>query len=383
MFIARFFSGIAIGAGSVITPIYCEEITEVSIRGAVGTLFDLQVGNGILFVYLVGAYVSYLWMCIACAIIPAIFLLTFLWMPESPIYLTNKGNTAGAERSLLWLRGARHIKDYDVKPELQRIQKFVSESTEKSPSAEKASKDATTDCMPISKDIPKYISALFTSPTSKAIIIVTCLMIFRQFSGINVVIFYTVDIFQEAGSTLSPSSATIVVGVSQVVATYISTLLVERIGRRALLLFSDGTMAVCHVVLAVYFYLKQTDVDVKIVGWLPLLCVTAFICCFSVGYGPLPWVMMAELVPNESKSWANGLAVSVNWILVFGITNLFGIAVRNLGQMTMFGIFGGMCILGTAVVACIVPETRGKTREEIHQELRNILTMKMKPQKER
>lgn len=360
------------GAGSVIVPIYCEEIAEVRIRGALGTLYDLQVSNGILFVYLVGAYVSYLWLCIASAFIPAIFLLTFVWMPDSPIYLASKGKAEEAETSLRWFRGARYIPDYDVKHELERIQKFVSETTRKSPSQKTTSKDIRIirNCVSIVRDIPKHLFKLPKSPTGKAIIIVACLMIFRQLCGINVVTFYTVDIFKEAGSTLSPSLATVVVGVSQVVATVISSLLVERTGRRALLLFSDVTMAVCQIGLAVYFYLKQTDVDVRAFGWLPLLCVTTFICGFSFGFGPLPWVMMAELVPNESKSWANGLTVSVNWILVFAVTNLFGITTGNFGQMILFGIFGGVCSLGTIVVACIVPETKGKTREEIQRELR-------------
>jgi SP family facilitated glucose transporter-like MFS transporter 8 len=372
MSIARFFSGVAMGAGSVIVPIYCEEIAEVRIRGALGILFDLQICNGILFVYLVGAYVSYLWLCIASAIIPAIILLTFVWVPDSPMYLASRGKAEEAERALRWFRGARYIKDYDVKHELERIQKFVSETTGKSPSKKTESKDirVRTECMSVLKDIPKHLFKLPKSATSKAIIIVVCLLIFRQFSGVNIVIFYTVDIFREAGSTLSPSLATIIVGVSQVVATYVSSLLVERIGRRALLLFSDAAMAVCHIVLAVYFYLKQTDVDVRTFGWLPLLCVTTFICAMSLGFGPLPWVMMAELIPNESKSWASGLAASVNWILVFTITNLFGIAAGNLGQIIMFGVFGGACSLGTVVVACVVPETKGKTREEIQRELR-------------
>jgi SP family facilitated glucose transporter-like MFS transporter 8 len=365
------------GAGSVIIPVYCEEIAEVSIRGALGVLFDLQVGNGILFVYLVGAYVSYLWLCISSAIVPAVFLLTFIWMPESPVHLASKGKLEEAERSLRWLRGARHIAGYDVKPELELIREFVSESTGKS-----ASKDATPCSMPILRDIPKSLSALFASPTSKAIMIVVCLMVFRQFSGINVVIFYTVDVFKEAGSTLSPPLATVVIGVAQVVATYMSSLLVERVGRRALLLFSDSTMAVCNITLAVYFYWKQTGVDVEGFGWLPLLCVTSFICFFSFGFGPLPWVMMAELMPDESKSWANGLAVSSNWILVFGITNLFGLTLGDLGQMTLFGIFGVMCSLGTVVVACIVPETKGKAREEIQRELRGTSAKEGKPQSE-
>ena len=340
------------------------------LRGALGVLFNLQVDNGILFVYVVGAYVSYIWLCIACAIIPAVSFLTFIWMPESPIYLASKGKKIETEKSLHWLRGARYVTNYDLKPELERIQKFVSQSKSESPSQGASSRDIPAHIVFLMKEIPKHLFTLSSSPTKRAVNIVCWLMIFRQVNGINAVIFYTVDIFQEAGGSLSPFLATIIVGIVQVVATYISSLLVERTGRRVLLLFSNVTMAVCHLLLAVYFYFKQMGGDLRTFDWLPLLCVATFIAGFNIGFGPLPWVMMAELLPNESKRWASGLAASVNWILVFAVTNLYGMMIENLGPMITFGIFGGMCILGTVIIAFIVPETTGKTREEIQLELR-------------
>ena len=340
------------------------------VRGALGVLYNLQMSNGILFVYVVGAYVSYIWLCIACAILPAVSFLTFIWMPESPMYLASKGKKIETEKSLRWLRGARYLRDYDVKPELERIQKFVSQSKRASPSQGTSSRDIPAHIVFLMKEIPNRLFTLSSSPTKRAVNIVCWLMIFRQVNGINAVIFYTVDIFQEAGGILSPFLATIIVGIAQVVATCISSLLVERTGRRVLLLFSNVTMAVCHLLLAVYFYVKQMGGDLRAFGWLPLLCVATFIAGFNIGFGPLPWVMMAELLPNESKSWASGLAVCLNWILVFAVTNLYGMMIGNLGPMITFGIFGGMCILGTVIIAFIVPETTGKTREEIQLELR-------------
>ena len=334
------------GAGSVVTPIYCEEISEVSIRGALGVFYDLQVGSGILLVYVIGAYVPYMWLCITCAVFPIIFFLTFLWMPESPIFLVSKGKIIQAEISLRWLRGVK----YDIRPELDRIQKLV------------------LDDAPRTKKIA--VSSMLKSATGKALGIVACLMLFRQLSGINAVIYYTVSIFNEAGTSLSAFTSTIVVGVSQVVFTYLSSLLVERVGRRALLLISEITIALCQVVLATYFLLKEHDVDLTDFGWLPLLSLTVYIGVFNLGFGPLPWVMMAELVPNKSKGWASGVGVSVNWIMVFVITNVFGRMIQHWGPGIMFGMFGGMCLVGTLVVAVVVPETKGKTREQIHQELK-------------
>ena len=291
-------------------------------------------------------------------------------MPESPIYLASKGKKTETEKSLRWLRGARYVTDYDLKPEMESIQNFVSQSKRESSSQGASSRDIPTHVVFHMKEIPKRLFTLSSSPTKTAVNIVCWLMIFRQLSGINAVIFYTVNIFEEAGGIMSPFLSTIIVGIAQVVTTYISSLLVERTGRRVLLLFSNVTMAECHLLLAVHFYLKQIGGDLRTFDWLPLLCVATFIASFNIGFGPLPWVMMAELLPNESKSWASGLAASVNWILVFAVTNLYGMMIDSLGAMITFGIFGGMCTLGTVIIAFIVPETTGKTREEIQLELR-------------
>ncbi|PSN47389.1 hypothetical protein C0J52_11155 [Blattella germanica] len=369
MYVGRFLGGIALGTGSVITPIYCEEIAEVSVRGAIGVLFDLQVGNGILWAYVVGAYVPYLWLCVASAIMPVFFFATFIWMPESPIYLMSKGKFTDAENALRWLRGAKYINGYDVTPELERIKALVSQTAKTRDANKPSTPRGVHQYFSILKEIPKCIFMSKRSATIKAVKIVACLMILRQLSGINAIIFFTTNIFDDAGSTLSPTLATIVVGVIQIVFTYFSSLLVERVGRRMLLLLSDVVMAVCHIVLAIYFYLIMSDYKIQYLGWLPIACIGTFMAVFNLGFGPLPWVMMAELVPNESKSWASGLGVSVNWILVFVITNTFGTMVESVGPVVTFGIFGGICAFGTVVIALIVPETKGKTREQIRQEL--------------
>jgi SP family facilitated glucose transporter-like MFS transporter 8 len=171
----------------------------VRLRGALGVLYDIQICNGILFVYGIGAYVSYIWLCIECAIIPAVSFLTFIWMPESPIYLASKVKKIETENSLLCLRGARYITDYDLKPELERIKKFISQSKRESPSEGASWRDIPAHIVFLMKEIPQRLFILFASPTKRAVNIVCWLMIFIHVNGINAVIFYTVDIFQEAG----------------------------------------------------------------------------------------------------------------------------------------------------------------------------------------
>lgn len=119
-------------------------------------------------------------------------------------------------------------------------------------------------------------------------------MLFQQFSGINAVIFYAQSIFEAAGSTLEPAICTIIVGVVQVVMTVASALLIEKAGRRILLLQSSVVMGLCLVMLGVYFQLKEGGSDVENISFLPLGSVVLFIVSFSLGLGPLPWLLMGN-----------------------------------------------------------------------------------------
>lgn len=126
--------------------------------------------------------------------------------------------------------------------------------------------------------------------TVRGIIISFGLMFFQQVSGINAVIFYTNDIFKAAGTGIDEGLATIIVGVMQVVATFVATLVVDRLGRRILLLISDSVMALCTLLLGVYFFMQDRDPNsVDNLGWLPIVSLCVFIVTFSIGFGPVPW----------------------------------------------------------------------------------------------
>ena len=125
IFAGRFISGLAIGGTTVITPLYCEEIAEDKVRGALGVYMDLMITVGILWAYGIGVFDQYLWLSVSSCAIPVIFAASFAMMPESPVYLLSKGSTSKARESLYWLRGGG---DYDVQPELIRMQKLLEES---------------------------------------------------------------------------------------------------------------------------------------------------------------------------------------------------------------------------------------------------------------
>lgn len=191
------------------------------------------------------------------------------------------------------------------------------------------------------------------------------LMFFQQFSGINAVIFYTNNIFEAANSQMNPSLATIIVGIVQTLATIVSSLLIEKAGRKILLIQSCIIMGICLIVLGVYFKLQADMVDVSSLGWIPLVCLVLFIISFSLGFGPIPWMMMAELFPVEYRGSASGIAVIFNWSLVFIVTLCFPIMMKAIGIYSCFWFFSAFMIVCVFFVIFLIPETKGKSISQI------------------
>ncbi|XP_069690031.1 facilitated trehalose transporter Tret1-like isoform X2 [Periplaneta americana] len=338
LYVARLLAGLATGVVSVVAPVYTSEVAETSVRGALGTLFQVMLTVGILFTYVVGAIADYTWLGIISATVPVALLLTFSRMPESPAHLVKVGKMDAAKKALRYFRGPQ----YEVDRELADLQK----------AARDASREETS------------LQDLVSTPGARrALVVGLGLMVFQQLSGINAVIFYSVDIFEAAGSTLDPKVAAIIVGVVQVVMSYAASAAVDRAGRRILLLVSASVMALCLALLGFYFCLE----DAAGLGWLPLVCVTLFIIVFSLGFGPLPWMMMAELFAPRVKGNASSVAVCTNWTLVFLVTFSFGKLVAGLGEHTTFWIFAAICACATVFVWRLVPETKGKSLDEIQR----------------
>jgi Sugar (and other) transporter len=183
-----------------------------------------------------------------------------------------KNNSEAATSSLQWLRGGK----YDPAEDIADLQN------------ENEERKANT---------VSFTEALKRKTTIRGLIISLGLMFFQQVSGINAVIFYTTDIFKAANVGLDPKYATIIIGAVQVGVTLIAALIVDKAGRRILLLISDFVMALCTLALGIYFYLQSVDEsNVSSLGWLPILALSVFIICFSLGFGPVPWLLIGGLM---------------------------------------------------------------------------------------
>ncbi|CAL7949020.1 unnamed protein product [Xylocopa violacea] len=347
-YIGRFMTGLSGGAFFVAGPIYIAEIAENDIRGALGSYIQILTTIGILLSYVFGTFVNMRILSIISGIVPLIFFTVFVFMPESPIYYLKKGDVESARKSLTRLRGAC----YNIENELQSHKNALEEN---------------------SKNTVSFRTVIKSKAVLKSLVIGYGLMIFQQLSGVNVVIFYTNSIFQQAGSTLESGYSTIIVGAMQVLAASTSGLIVDRAGRRILLLMSAIFMCLTTCILGVYFYLSRIKVDVSSIGWLPLVAICIYIIMFNMGFGPIPWTMMGEIFSPEVKGVAASSAGFLNWVLVFIVTKFFGDLSTAIGLDATFWLFAVLCLIGAFFVYLLVPETKGKSLEAIQRELNSGL----------
>lgn len=340
----RFITGVAGGAFCVTAPAYTSEIAQDSIRGTLGSYFQLMITIGILFAYAVGSYTSVFVFNILCTCVPIVFGIVFFFMPESPSFLVTKERNDEAREALIRLRG----QSYDVDSELNNLKQKAT--------------DARNN--PVS-----FLNSITKKTAIKALIICYALMLFQQLSGINAVIFNTSSIFAAAGAAIPAAISTIIIGVMQVLATFVSSLVVDRLGRRILLLLSALVMCICSTALGVYFFLQDTHGQnsdiVQAITWLPLLSLSLFIVAFSLGFGPIPWMMAGELCLIDIKAFVGSTAGTLNWLLSFTVTSTFNSLNESIGSGQVFWLFAGIMLVGFVFIFFVVPETKGKSVDEI------------------
>ena len=246
-------------------------------------------------------------------------------MPESPVYLQQKGRFADANASYLWLRGEIPNED--------------------------AVETSATASFKEMLALPQY---------RRPLLVVLGLMFFQQFSGINAVVFYSQSIFSEAGSSLSPSISAFLLALAMVFGTGLAVGLVEKFGRRSLLLASAALMSASIAGLGAFFLVASGKDNFR---WLPLTSLICYVIAFSIGFGPLPWTVNAEIFPEASKAKCSAFAFAFNFSCAFLVT--FSQPQLPLAPSHLYFAFSVICALAAVFVGCKVPETKGKSRREI------------------
>lgn len=344
VFAGRVICGVCVGIVSLAFPVYIGETIQPEVRGALGLLPTAFGNTGILLAFLVGSYLDWSNLAFFGAAIPVPFFLLMLLTPETPRWYVSKARVQEARKSLRWLRG----KNVNIEKEMRDLTISQTESDRTGGNAFKQ---------------------LFSKRYLPAVMISLGLMLFQQLSGINAVIFYAASIFQMSGSSVDENLASIIIGVVNFISTFIATMLIDRLGRKVLLYISSVAMITTLLALGAYFYLKQNHIDVTAYGWLPLACLVIYVLGFSIGFGPIPWLMLGEILPSKIRGTAASLATGFNWTCTFIVTKTFQNIIDAIYMHGTLWLFAVICIGGLLFVIFFVPETKGKSLEEIEMKL--------------
>ncbi|XP_052863969.1 facilitated trehalose transporter Tret1-like [Anopheles cruzii] len=340
LYVARFLWGVSYGIAYAIVPIYLGEIASDEIRGAVGSFVTAMAKLAILFEYAIGPYVSFEALAWISLVAVVAFLATFVWMPESPHYLLDKGRSEEARSGLRWLR-----RRADVEEELAATKKSIERTV-----SERAG-----------------FSDLFVATYRNHLIIVLILALGMQLTGSLAILGYAQTIFGKISSKLTPAEMSIILGVVQFVTVLFPIFLVDRFGRRPLMLWSTAGSTLGLLLGAIYFTLDAADVAVEPYGWISFVGLLLFVVMYAFGLATVPFTILSEIFPKNIRAAANATQGIVSSIIIFGLVKLFQVALDNVGAYLPFWVFT-LCTAATfGFVFLFIPETKGRTLDEVHE----------------
>ncbi|KAK4763109.1 hypothetical protein SAY86_008877 [Trapa natans] len=318
-------------------PIFIAEISPKDLRGVLTAINQLMICAGVSVSFIIGNVLSWRTLALIGLVPCAVLLLGLFFIPESPRWLAKRGRKKEFEAALQTLRG----EDTDISEEADEIQEYI-ETLEQLPKAK--------------------IFDLFQRRYFRSVAIGVGLMVFQQFGGINGICFYTSNIFEEAG--FSSSVGTITYAILQVIVTAIGATLVDKAGRKPLLLVSATGLVIGCLVVAISFFLKVHDLAASAVPILAVTGILLYIGAFSAGMGAVPWVVMSEIFPINIKGVAGGFATLVNWFGAWAVSYTFNYLMTWSSYGT-FILYAAVNAIGIVFVVGVVPETKGKTLEQI------------------
>jgi MFS transporter, SP family, xylose:H+ symportor len=344
--IYRIIGGMGVGVASMLSPLYIAEISPSAIRGRLVSFNQLAIVSGILLVYFVNWFIASLgdevwirsvgwrWMLASEAIPSSLFLILLLFVPDTPRWLVMRGRDAEA---------------------LAQLRRFTDEA------------EARATLGDIERTLSVRDAKLFSFGVP-VIVIGILLSIFQQFVGINAVLYYAPLMFKNMGaSTDSALLQTVVVGAANLIFTIVAIVTVDRWGRKPLLIVGAVIMAVSMITLGSIFSARGVGDS----GIGALIAVLVYIAGFALSWGPVVWVLLAEMFPNSIKSKGLGLAVAAQWAANLFVTWSFKVLDGNTPLNNLFHhgfaywIYGAMSVLATLFVMRYVPETKGRSLESI------------------
>lgn len=354
--VARFFGGIGIGVASGLSPMYIAEVAPSSVRGRLVSLNQLAIVLGILAAQITNwliadpiptsftsadiasswnGQMAWRWMFWAAAFPAAVFCVMACLIPESPRWLAMKNREKDAFCILNKIGGEEYAQG-----ELQAVQGGQANDVSQA-----------------------GLKTLFSKPYRKVLLIGVVVAFFQQWCGTNVIFNYAQEIFQSAGYAIGDVLFNIVVtGIANVLFTLVAIRTVDKWGRKALMKLGAGGLCVIYLILGVCYFLQITGVFM-------IVLVVAAIACYAMTLGPVTWVLLAEIFPNRVRAVAVATSTFALWVGSATLTYTFPLLNVALGSYGTFWIYSAVCLAGFLFVCLNLPETKGKSLEELEKEL--------------
>ena len=353
----RIAGGVAIGMASALSPLYIAEVAPAHLRGRLVSMNQLTIVIGVLGAQVVNWLIAepvpanataemirsswngqlgWRWMFTAVAVPSVLFFVLSLFVPESPRWLVKNGKDNLARKILSRIGGGDHAES-----QLREIKATL------------ASEEIQT----------VRFSDLLESKMMKILLVGITLAVLQQWSGINVIFNYAEEIFREAGYGVSDMLLNVVItGSVNLVFTFVAIGNVDKLGRRTLMLFGCAGVALSHFMIGAAYMTGMK-------GLFVLLFTLAAIGCYAMSLAPVTWVLISEIFPNRIRGAAVSVAVSALWIASFILTYTFPFMNRSLGPAKTFWAYALICLAGFVFILRRVPETKGKSLEQIEREL--------------
>lgn len=321
--IARFLGGIGIGVASALSPMYIAEVSPANIRGRMVSLNQMTIVLGILAAQIINMLIGsgvetdwgkewgWRWMFWAETIPAAFFLIMSFFIPESPVYLAMKRGDAGAENA----KGQASL------------------------------------------------ATLFENKYGRVLLLGLIIAVFQQWCGTNVIFNYAQEIFQGAGFDVDGMFINIVItGIANVLFTFVALYTVEKWGRRTLMLIGSCGLGIIYLILGTCYYMQVT-------GVMMVVLVVMAISCYAMTLGPITWVLLSEIFPNRIRGVAMATCTFALWVGCCTLTYSFPLMNASLGSYGSFWIYSGICLCAFIYLMLNCPETKGKSLEQLENEL--------------
>lgn len=354
----RIAGGIAIGLASNVSPLYIAEVSPAELRGRLVSLNQFAIVVGILLAQVANWRIArptpsglsatqllntwnvqygWRWMFVAVVIPALVFTIASLFIPESPRWLLSRNRKHEADYVLTKIGGP-----FYAHAEAANIEVTIDEER----SMERAS----------------WLD-LLRVPVRRIVLIGVALAVLQQWTGINVLFNYAADVYRSAGYGSNDILLNIVItGTINLIFTILAMMLVDRLGRRWLMILGCLGIGVSHLLCALAYHANWKGLAV-------LVLTLSAIACYALTLAPVTWVLIAEIFPNRVRSQGISVAVSALWIASFALTYTFPILNRAMGTGGIFCAYGLICLVGLALVTLCVPETKGRSLEEIERSL--------------